>query len=159
MKRGWHRNRPCKGQLALWADLADLARYKRDSVPSDRVKPLIEFLLARYGSYEAAAKVVGISAHLLRSWHRGHVAAIDREHALHLVETVLAHKKPRDAFASDADIRRRLPSAEESDETHKDEQRRWRAYYRARARGEDVQPPGEKDTSRTRRGRKTKAAS
>lgn len=157
MKRRRGGVRPCKGQLELWRDLAELARYKRDSIPTEKIKPLLDFLLKRYSSYERAAEVVGVRAHLLRSWHQGHVTAVDREHAIHLTDVVLAHRKPKQLFSADSDVVRRLPTTAEADETHRDQQRAWRAYYRARARGEDVQPPGEKDTSRTRRGRKAAA--
>lgn len=150
MKRGRGRTHPCKGQSDIWYLLAEVARYKRDAVPTGKVHDLLAFLLTRYGSWGKVAEVTGIKPHLLKGWHEGRVKAVDRDHALHLVEVVLAHRKVRDPWGNDADVVRRLPSAAEAEAAHREEQRAWRAYYRARKRGEAVQPPGEKDTSRTR---------
>lgn len=149
MSRGRGRVAVCKDQVDIWECLSDLARYKRDAVPIAKVRPLLEFLHNRYGSWVKVAEVTGIAPHRLKGWHDGKVAAIDRDHALHLVEVVMAHRKVRDPWGTD-DVVRRLPSAQEAEAAHREEQRAWRAYYRARRRGEDVQPPGEKDTSRTK---------
>ena len=153
MKRSRSYVRPCKGQLDIWGVLAALARYKRDSVQTDKVHDLLAFLLARYGSWQRVAEVSGIKSHLLKGWYEGTLNAIDRDHALHLVEIVMSHRKVAEPWSADADVVRRLPSAQEAEVAHREEQRAWRAYYRARRRGEVVTPPGEKDTSRTRTGR------
>lgn len=157
MKRARRGVPVCKGQIDLWGELVDLARYKRERVSTERIAELLGFLYRLYGTWGAVESVTGIEAHLLRSWHARKVQSIDRDHALHIVETVIAHRKPKDSMAFDHDVKRRLPSREETEIAHREEQRAWRAYYRARSRGENPVPPGEKDTSRTRSGRKREA--
>lgn len=147
----------CKGQLDLWGELVELARYKRDRVSTERIRELLGFLHRTYGSWPAVEEVTGIRAHYLRDWFNGRVVSVDRDHAVHIVELVLAHRKGHDPLASDHDVPRRLATSTEAEIAHREQQRAWRDYYRRRARGEDVKPPGDKDTSRTRSGRNRRA--
>lgn len=149
MKRRRGGIRPCKGQLDFWGELVEIARYKRDRVATERLVPMLAYLLKTYGSWVEVSAITGISAPLLRDWHGGRVKSVDRDHAALLVQVVMAHRKPADPFAFDNEVKRRLATREEADQTHRHQVREWRDYYRRRSRGEDVQPPAEIDTSRT----------
>jgi hypothetical protein len=72
--------------------------WTRIGVPMERVGPLVDFLVARYGTQLAVSQASGIGQNTLNHWYRRVYHYAKPDTVLQLTRFVLAHRQPRDPW-------------------------------------------------------------
>ena len=139
---GWHRGRP--GTWVKGHNLRGRARPKgsgglmwaRRGIPVERLQPLLEWLVSRYG-FRGAGRVLNWEIQYIWRLRTSRIKKVSPPKAQHLVDTVLAHKRrPVDPFSTwEVELREATPEEREVDESRLDQRRMERDRARQRRAG------------------------